>query len=312
MKLGLLLTLAVGLANNLVLAAPIANKDMTQSNTQVMDQETVDMLMQHSVYTAASYCPETSLKTWKCGRRCQGNVRVKSYLVNDLTDMAGYIGVDDDNKNIYVVFRGSSNRDNWAANFDFLPTVYNYSDEVKNSMIHSGFNSAYLSLRSNIREDLVEISNELGVNAKDYDVVVLGHSLGGAVAVLAAMDVKKLTAESSQSGVNLDTNRVYLHTYGQPRIGNEAFGRLVFSTLAGGELGNKAIRVTYEADPVPQLLPVNFGYTHGIHEAWIHNNQTLTCNDLVNGTITEDPHCNAGVGLPNFDDHRQYYVPMEC
>jgi triacylglycerol lipase len=44
------------------------------------------------------------------------------------------------------------------------------------------------------------------------EIFVTGHSLGGALAVLAAVDIKHNISPESE---------VILYTYGQPRVGND-------------------------------------------------------------------------------------------
>ena len=51
-------------------------------------------------------------------------------------------------------------------------------------------------------------------------IFVNGHSLGGALAVFAALDIKLYLKPSK---------KMTLYTYGQPRTGNEKFSDLLFS-----------------------------------------------------------------------------------
>ncbi len=50
------------------------------------------------------------------------------------------------------------------------------------------------------------------------EIFVTGHSLGGALAVFAALDIKE----------TLPKTHVRLYTYGQPRVGNEGFSDYIF------------------------------------------------------------------------------------
>ena len=64
--------------------------------------------------------------------------------------------------------------------------------------------------------------------------LVTGYSLGGALATLAALEIKQLLQPSS----------IKLYTFGQPRVGNDAFARYVESIFSNGEYN----RITHAND----------------------------------------------------------------
>ncbi len=78
-----------------------------------------------------------------------------------------------------------------------------------------GFNDAYQDDAAAIR---AAVQAQAAANP-DYQVVVTGHSLGGALAVIAATDLR---------GLGFDAT---LYTYGQPRVGNDNFS--TFATNNG-------------------------------------------------------------------------------
>lgn len=99
---------------------------------------------------------------------------------------------------IALAFRGTeatSIKDIKADCNAFLTTC----DNKGKGKIHSGFNSAYLDIATEIEK---ELSN------KDKPLYITGHSLGGALATVAAkkLDYKKIAA---------------CYTFGTPRVGNE-------------------------------------------------------------------------------------------
>ena len=85
-----------------------------------------------------------------------------------------------------------------------------------------------------------------------YQVVVVGHSLGGAIAAIAA-------AELRNQGTNTD-----LYTYGQPRIGGSPISDYITNQDKGGNF-----RVTHYDDPVPKLPPLILGFVHISPEYYI-------------------------------------------
>jgi predicted lipase len=86
---------------------------------------------------------------------------------------------------------------------------------------------------------------------------VTGHSLGGALAVFAAVDLQSNFAAAG---------KVTLYTYGQPRVGNEVFSDFLFSQLYG-----RYIRVTHYDDTVAHVPPRISGFKHAGNELWFVN-----------------------------------------
>jgi len=88
-------------------------------------------------------------------------------------------------------------------------------------------------------------------------IFVTGHSLGGALAAFAALDIKLNIKPSGP---------VSLYTYGQPRCGNEKFSNLLFSQLDG-----HYIRVTHYDDTVAHIPPLISFFKHAGNEVWYKN-----------------------------------------
>lgn len=87
-------------------------------------------------------------------------------------------------------------------------------------------------------------------------IFISGYSLGGALATIAAMDLKMKYNPS---------NRMVLYTYGQPRIGNEAISNKLFSLFNQ----NNYFRVVNYDDSVAHE-PTLF-YKHAGTEVWYYN-----------------------------------------
>lgn len=121
----------------------------------------------------------------------------------------------------YVVFRGSDADRDWLTNLDFskwsavtdavvdnkqLDYPAAYGESSTGVKLHRGFINAYLAVRS-------DIQSVVKASAMTHWVVT-GHSLGGALAKLCAVDLQyNLGSEIS----------VEVYTFGGPRIGNQAF-----------------------------------------------------------------------------------------
>jgi len=143
-----------------------------------------------------------------------------------------------------------------------------------------GFYSAYKGVANMVKEQVDRLLN-LHKTAK---IVVTGHSLGGAMAVLAALDLKV------QHG-KVD----YLYTYGQPRVGNQAFADYLQAQVPA------TYRVINYADTVPHVPPSAFSFKHGGHEMWYNPRGMATYKQCV----SEDKNCANSIPATSMstDDH---------
>lgn len=100
-----------------------------------------------------------------------------------------------------------------------------------------------------------------------YNVVVVGHSLGGAIAAIAAAEIRN-------GGTVAD-----LYTYGQPRIAGSTLSNYITNQNKGGNF-----RVTHYDDPVPRLPPLAFGFVHISPEYYIKTGNGIA---VAAGDVTE-------------------------
>jgi len=112
--------------------------------------------------------------------------------------------------------------------------------------VHQGF---YYALNSILQELRQFVSGLKGVSV----IHCVGHSLGGAIATLAADWIKANSAIST----------VKLYAFGSPRVGLESFAAKCTSRL----VANNVYRVYHRTDPVPMVptwpfyhVPTNTGY----------------------------------------------------
>ena len=98
--------------------------------------------------------------------------------------------------------------------------------------VHQGFYYAFDSLRQDLKLFLAKLK---GVSV----IHCVGHSLGGAIATLAADYIKANSAISS----------VKLYTFGSPRVGLDSFAQKCTSRLVESNI----YRVSHSTDPVTAL-----------------------------------------------------------
>ena len=192
----------------------------------------------------------------------------------------GFVTYNTASNLIVVAFRGSSNLDNWLTDFTIEQIPWAQSG-CSGCEVHEGFADMWTSFRT-IVYDHVEAFRATYPTAP---ILVTGHSLGAAVATLAALDLK----------INY-TSSVSLYNFGSPRVGNYDF-YTYFKSIFGLDV----YRITHELDPVPHTPMEIQGFHHIATEVWYYSatdpqtfkvcngsGEDSTCADSVVGDVTED------------------------
>jgi len=235
---------------------------------------------QPSLSTIGGYCEHIST-TLPC-------TRLTLRRTETSTDVSGYVAVDHTNKQIIVSFRGSTTIDAWLTNFDFGTTN---TDICSGCTAHTGFWNSWVDARGRVNPAVKQASTTFPT----YKISVVGHSLGGAIASLAA-------AQLRNSGFN-----VALYNFGSPRIG----GSKISSYISNQPGGN--FRVTHWSDPVPKVPLLTMGYVHISPEYYINkpNNQDVNAGDIqvYEGAANLFKGNQAWV-IPDVEAHRWYFGLM--
>lgn len=186
--------------------------------------------------------------------------------------MTGYLALDHTRSLTVLAFRGSESVRNYITDADF-PTVT--TDICSGCTADQGFYNSWLEARTGI---LAALKTTAAGNPS-YKVVVVGHSLGGAIAAIAAAEIRN-------SGTSSD-----LYTYGQPRIGGSAVSNYITNQNKGGNF-----RVTHYDDPVPRLPPLILGFVHISPEYYIKtgNGVAVTASDITELTGSINLFGNTG------------------
>jgi triacylglycerol lipase len=165
--------------------------------------------------------------------------------------IGGLVARNDQTKTLAISFRGTRTPEEWLKDFDFVLAPYT---PVKNwGRVHQGFQLVYLAMQASL-DGLVR--SALGSST---EVLITGHSLGGAVSVLCAPDV----------AINMTKIVPKLHTYAGPRSGQPSFDDKF------DKLVKTCFRVVNRWDIVPQLPPVVALYRHVGVEVQIDGGFTL-------------------------------------
>jgi pimeloyl-ACP methyl ester carboxylesterase len=118
-------------------------------------------------------------------------------------------------------------------------------------------------------------------------LAVTGHSLGGSIATLAAVDI-----QTKIKAVDI------IYTFGSPRTGNLNFSQFF------KKLFPQSFRVVHNKDIVPHVPNKVLGYWHVPAEVWLDADSNLTA---VCGS--DDENCSMSVALTDCSssDHLSYY-----
>ncbi len=114
--------------------------------------------------------------------------------------------------------------------------------------MHRGFNNSFQDSWPNLYGILKSHAEKQKSEIKDFRINLTGHSMGGAIAKIAALCLNKKE----------DAEDVHVATFADPRVFD-----LTASEIYNDALQEKTIRVTHHRqDPVPAVLPGSFGYAH--------------------------------------------------
>jgi pimeloyl-ACP methyl ester carboxylesterase len=147
-----------------------------------------------------------------------------------------------------VAFRGTSNLRDFITDAEFWRETLVVEADGADCQVHRGFLAAY--------ESIIE---ELAAHLRgqpQLPLFITGHSLGGALAILAALELQRQKFPIVQ-----------VYTFGQPRVGNGAFKRLYEWSL-----GAQTFRVVFEEDciaRIPHLPHFTDPYRHAATEVLI-------------------------------------------
>jgi triacylglycerol lipase len=162
---------------------------------------------------------------------------------------------------IYIVFRGTKDLRNWITDAEFG------KDHTPDGQVHEGFLAAIDSVIGRI----IEVLQPTGFNRLAHKQVILtGHSLGGALAVLCAWLLKGFPIHS-------------VHTFGQPRVGDKAFCAAYDQALR-----DRTFRVVNCNDIVARVPGWLLGYRHVGNLEFINASGEIVENPSLFGLLLSD------------------------
>ena len=217
-----------------------------------------------------------------------------------------YVGVIHSKKKIIVAYRGTKDVkqlvEEALVNLAFPKLPF-----VGGGRVQTYFYNAHLKLYDKIKHYVIGLQYKY----PDYRILVLGHSLGGAMASIASASF--VYENITQS------DRLTLYTFGMPRVGNQQYAR------AHDRLVPNSYRLVHYKDIVVHLprcgrlcstsAVTDIPFHHGREVFYPERKMTRGSNfKICRGD--EDSNCSDGLIAKNpcltdlftcFDDHRYYF-----
>ncbi|GJE98300.1 lipase [Phanerochaete sordida] len=250
------LALALGAAQALAVPAPapealeLPHVEVARAGVSTLSASQLSALAPYTQFARAAYCDSSIINGWQCGQACQANPGFQVTLTggDGSDEQLFYVGYWPAQNSVVVAHQGTdptqflsdlTDADIFMTTLD--PTLFpGISSSVE---AHEGFVSEHALTASTILAETKRLISSKGAT----QVILVGHSLGGALAELDALFLKmNLPSSIHIKGV----------TYGTPRVGNPAYAALFDSSVSDFE------RINNESDPIP-IVPGRFlGFQH--------------------------------------------------
>jgi pimeloyl-ACP methyl ester carboxylesterase len=151
--------------------------------------------------------------------------------------------------------------------------------KCRNCTVHTGFLTSWRNTRPLVLPHLEDLREKYPA----YELHLVGHSLGGAVAALAGLELE---------GRGWTTT---VTTFGEPRVGNAGLRGFIDEVFGLVDREGRYRRVTHLDDPVPLLPLEEWGYLPHAGEVYISKGALQpSLSDVRLCLGDEDPNCLAG------------------
>lgn len=245
--------LLLSLSSSFVRAAPLARRDAQPAS---LSAPQIESFHPYTYYAAAAYCPANETLNWACGENCEQSPSFTPVASGGDGNAVQfwYVGYDKVLQSAIVAHQGTDPTKflSILTDLKFILTGLpeeafpGVSDDV---LVHSGF----LEQHTTTAPDVLAALNTTLAKFNTDKVTFIGHSLGGALALLDAVYFRLLMPEI----------KITVRTYGMPRVGNPEFAAWVDEHIPD------LIRVTNKKDPIPIVPGRGMGYSHPSHEVHI-------------------------------------------
>ncbi|TFL02299.1 alpha/beta-hydrolase [Pterulicium gracile] len=269
--------------------------------TALTADQVTSKLVRPALLSRVAYCSAAAVKSMTCDGPCEalgGQVEVVHAEGDDQLIPGYYIAIDRSINSVVVAHQGTERKNivSLLNNADFflepLPPA-RFPNVPAGAEVHDGF----LDTFERTADDVLSFVGQALESSGFTDVLVTGHSLGGAIGMLDSLMIREAFPDVKITGT----------FFGVPRTGNEEFASLIESTFGGS-----FTTVSNQNDPVPSLPPQLFGYVHANGEVHITKDEgELDGSDggIVRCEGRENENCSAGNSIldTSLGDHNGPY-----
>jgi len=258
-------------------------RDLERRATPLSPDEIAE-LVPFVQFARAAYCAPTKITGWQCGQACDALPGFNPTLTGGDGNAIQYyyVGSWPQGNAVVVAYEGtdptkleSDLTDVTIPKGPLDPTLFPSAPSTIS--VHTGFRNEHAQTAAAVFAQVQQLLSDTGYS----QVITVGHSLGGALALLSSLSLK-LQLPSSVS--------VSSRTFGTPRVGDAGFASYYDSQ------GIDFKRINNLKDLVP-ILPGRFlGFVHTQGEVHIlGQDDVVACDGEDNAT---DPQCQI-MTVPN-------------
>lgn len=143
--------------------------------------------------------------------------------------------LESSDNNLLIGFKGTTTEDEWVSNLDFkLISMGNLGK------VHRGFYTRFEQLKDSLKDSLLAKVNDC------MGLIFVGHSLGGALATIAALYFSTL----------FPSKKITCITFGSPKVGNARFKSFFKSRVI-------SIRMISDKDLIPKISLPSYKHVNG-------------------------------------------------
>ncbi|KAL9716656.1 hypothetical protein Ac2012v2_001108 [Leucoagaricus gongylophorus] len=281
-------------------ASPL-NPVKRQATTTALNTAQINAFTSFTHFASTAYCDPSNTINWSCGANCEAN--------SDFVPVASggdgssvqfwYVGHSPSQNTIIVGHQGTD-----TTKIEALVTDSKFFLKKLDSSLFPGVSSSveahsgFADEQAKTAADILSAVQTAISQTKITTVTVVGHSLGGAIALIDSIYLLLHT-----TGVTIQTI-----VYGCPRVGNQAFADYV-------DLHLNLTHITNKKDPIPIVPGRLLGYVGPSGEDHISEDNTWFACAGQDNTNTD---CSTGA-VPNIfesdaSDHSGPYngITMGC
>lgn len=159
-------------------------------------------------------------------------------------------------RSIIAGFRGTDEFGDWLDNINVVSVEFGFGE------VHKGFLNALMDIWPAMKSRIREL-RPTGRHCEHLPLWLTGHSLGGAMATLAAAQL-----------IDEDSPFYGVYTFGQPRVGNREFARIY-----NVEAASRSFRFQNNNDIVSRVPARAMGYSHVGNFVYISEDQKMLSSD---------------------------------